>query len=53
LRLDLGDVFALTEQMNASGPVTDVQRLLAAMADNDIQGIAIGPDGPALTAKGA
>jgi len=51
--LDLGDIFALTEQMNASGPVADWQEVFAAMSANDIQGITIGTDGAiAFTPKG-
>ncbi len=41
VHLTLGDVFALTEQMNASGPVTDWQQVLTAMRDNDIAGIEV------------
>ncbi len=43
--LDLGDIFALTEQMNASGPVADWQKVLTAMRDNDIAGMEITGDG--------
>jgi site-specific DNA recombinase len=45
--LDLGDLFKLTEQMNASGPVADWQDVLAAMADSGIQGVTLGADGRA------
>ena len=44
-RLDLGDIFAMTEQMNASGPVADWQKVLTAMRDNDIAGMEITGDG--------
>jgi site-specific DNA recombinase len=52
VNLDLGDVFELTQQMNATGPVVEYQRLLTAMRDSDVQGITIGPDGPVFTMKG-
>lgn len=42
--LDLGDVFKLTEQLNASGPVADWQQVLTAMRDNGIAGIEIDGD---------
>jgi site-specific DNA recombinase len=44
VRLDLGDIFGLTEQMNTSGPVSDWQQVLTAMRDNDIAGIKIAGD---------
>ena len=39
--LDLGDIFELTQQMNASGPVADWQQVLTAMQDNGIAGMEI------------
>jgi hypothetical protein len=36
IRLDLGDVYQLTEQMDPSGSVAEWQQVLAGMADNDI-----------------
>ena len=53
VRLDLGDLLGLTEQMNASGPVADWQQVLTAMRDNDIAGIEITGDDIQLTPKGA
>ncbi|WP_373234082.1 recombinase family protein [Mycobacterium marinum] len=44
LHLDLGDIFGLTQQMNARGPVADWQRILTDMRDNDIDGIEIRGD---------
>jgi site-specific DNA recombinase len=49
IRLDLVDVYQLTEQMDPSGSVAEWQQVLAGMADNDIQGMTIGPDGPVFT----
>lgn len=51
--LDLGDLFALTEHLKASGPVAEWQQLLTAMRDNDIAGIEIDGDDIQLTPKGA
>jgi site-specific DNA recombinase len=34
MNLDLGDLFELTQQMNASGPVVEWQEVLNAMHDN-------------------
>lgn len=45
VNLILGDVFKLTEQMNATGPVVGWQELLTKMPESDIQGAAIGLDG--------
>jgi hypothetical protein len=44
VRLDLGDIFGLTEQMNASGPVAKWQQVLTAMRDNDIAGLELNGD---------
>jgi site-specific DNA recombinase len=49
INLDLGDLFGLTEQMNASGPVADWQQVLTAMRDNDIAGMQITGDDIRLT----
>lgn len=43
--LDLGDVFGLTEQLNASGPVVGWQELLTAMSESGIRGMTVGSDG--------
>jgi site-specific DNA recombinase len=45
LNLDLGDVFKLTEQMNASGPVVEYQAVFNAMRERGVRGLTIGPDG--------
>jgi site-specific DNA recombinase len=42
--LDLGDLFELTQQMNARGPVADWQQILTAMRDNDIAGMEMAGD---------
>jgi hypothetical protein len=39
VRLDIGDIFGLTEQMNASGPVAKWHQVLRAVRDNDIAGL--------------
>jgi len=44
VRLDLGDIFGLTQQMNAVGPVSDWQQVLTAMRDNGIGGMEIAGD---------
>jgi site-specific DNA recombinase len=44
VHLTLGDVFLLTEQMNANGPVTEYQQVLSAMRDNGIAGLEIDGD---------
>lgn len=44
VRLDLGDIFGLTEQMNASGPVVKWQQVLTAMRDNGVAGIEVDGD---------
>jgi site-specific DNA recombinase len=44
IHLDLGDVFELTRQMNASGPVADWQAVLSAMKDKGIAGIEVHGD---------
>jgi site-specific DNA recombinase len=38
LRLDLGDLYRLSEEMNAGGLVVEWQEILIAMAGNNIQG---------------
>lgn len=52
VRLDLGDLFELTQQMNASGPVAEWQEILTTMRDNGVQGLTTGSDGSVLTSKG-
>jgi site-specific DNA recombinase len=52
INIILGDVFELTRQLNATGKIVEVQELLTAISDTDIQGITIGPDGPVFTMKG-
>jgi hypothetical protein len=53
VHLILGDVFRLTEHLNASGPVVEWQRVLTAMRDNEVQGITVGTDDTiAITPKG-
>jgi site-specific DNA recombinase len=44
LHLNLGDIFELTRHMKASGPVTEWQAVLKAMAENDIAGMEISGD---------
>jgi site-specific DNA recombinase len=45
LRLDLGDLGTLTQQLNASGPVARWQEVFKDMKENNLQGITIGPAG--------
>jgi site-specific DNA recombinase len=53
VHLILGDVFKLTEHLNASGPVVEWQKVLTAMRDNEVQGITVGTDATiAITPKG-
>jgi site-specific DNA recombinase len=51
MNLDLGDLFELTQQMNASGPVADWQEVLNAMQHNGVVGIEINGEGIQLTPK--
>ncbi|VEG58152.1 phague integrase [Mycolicibacterium aurum] len=51
IRLDLGDLFALTEQMNASGPVADWQKVLQAMKREGVQGLVLGSGEPEIVRK--
>ncbi len=44
INLDLGDIFALTEHLKATGPVADWQMVLTAMRDNDIAGVEVTGD---------
>jgi site-specific DNA recombinase len=41
VHLDLGEIFGLTQQMNASGPVADWQHVLTARRDNAIAAMQI------------
>jgi hypothetical protein len=41
LPIDLGDVFVLTQQMNASGPFADWQAVLTAVQDKGVAGVEI------------
>jgi site-specific DNA recombinase len=51
--LDVGDVYTLTEQMTARGPVAEWQKVFDHMRDNGIQGVTVGTDGSiAITPKG-
>jgi site-specific DNA recombinase len=51
--LDLGDLYTLTEQLNASGAVTEWQKVFDYMQDNGIQGVTIGANGAVvITPKG-
>lgn len=45
VHLELGDIFALTQQMNAAGSIVGYQELLKAMSESGIQGMTVGPDG--------
>lgn len=45
INLELGDVVALTEQMEASGPITGYQKLLAGLSEHGLQGMEIDLDG--------
>lgn len=45
LRLDLGDIFDLTQQMNPAGQVAGWQELLTRMRETGAQGATIGLDG--------
>ncbi|WP_236724598.1 recombinase family protein [Mycobacterium avium] len=45
IHLDLGDLFALTEQMLPSGPVVGWQAVLAAMSEHGVRGVTMGADG--------
>jgi site-specific DNA recombinase len=45
LHLDLGDLFALTEQMLPSGPVADWQKIPNTMSDSGVRGVTQGVDG--------
>lgn len=45
VHLDLGDIFGLTQQMNATGPIVGYQELLTAMSENGIQGMTVASDG--------
>lgn len=45
LRVDLGDLVTLTEQMNASGPASQWQEVFAAMRQNGIEGLEMRGDG--------
>ncbi|WP_373198743.1 recombinase family protein [Mycobacterium marinum] len=47
LRLDVGDLFKLTEQLEATGPVAEWQSVLTALREAGAQGITVGPDGAA------
>lgn len=51
VRLDLGDLFELTQQMNASGPAAEWQQVLNAMQDNGVAGIEINGEEIHLTLK--
>ncbi|OBL00876.1 hypothetical protein A5646_20520 [Mycobacterium sp. 1245499.0] len=55
LQFDLGDIFALTEQMIATGPVAEWQQVLTAMQDNGIAGVEVTTTGEMhfTPAKGA
>jgi site-specific DNA recombinase len=44
--LDLGDLYQLTEELNASGPVVEWQETLTTMAENKVQGLTIWSDAP-------
>lgn len=45
INLELGDVFALTEQMEANGPITGYQELLAGLSEHGLRGMEIDLDG--------
>ncbi|MGB3230707.1 MAG: recombinase family protein [Mycobacterium sp.] len=51
IRLDLGDLYALTEQMVAAGPVAELQAVLADMKANEVQGLVLGPGEPEIIHK--
>ena len=44
--LDLGDLYQITEEMNAGGPGVEWQEILTAMAEKKVQGLTIGSDAP-------
>lgn len=45
IRLDLGNLFELTEQMIPSGPVVGWQNLLTTMSESGVRGVTMGADG--------
>ena len=53
VNLDLGDLFELTRQMNAGGPVAEWQAVLNAMRDKGVAAIEINGEDIHLILKGA
>ena len=53
MNLDLGDLFELTRQMNAGGPVAEWQAVLNAMRDKGVAAIEINGEDIHLILKGA
>lgn len=45
VHLDLGDIFGLTQQLIASGPVVGLRNVLSTMTEHDVAGVVVGPDG--------
>jgi len=45
VNLELGDIFKLTEQVKASGPITGYQKLLAGLSEHGLRGMEIDADG--------
>jgi site-specific DNA recombinase len=51
LRLDLGDLPSLTEQMNPAGPASEWQAVFEAMRETGVQGLTVGPDGSVVVTE--
>jgi site-specific DNA recombinase len=48
IRLDLGDISRLTEQLDPSGPVAGWQSVLNKMSEVDVQGLTVAADGEVI-----